>query len=104
MKIDFSDYKTLTQNDIISINEIGVECSDGIISFDECRENFIEHYNMNGNYIGEFDCSGSNHSIVLYTAPFPTHFFFMDDDNSFHQIIKMINEYGYVFMESEKLY
>jgi len=104
MKINFSDYKTLTQNDIITINEIGIECSQGIINFDECRENFIEYHNINGNYIGEFDCSGSNHSIVLYTSPLTTHIFFMDDDDSFRRTIKIISEYGYEFMDVKKLY
>ncbi len=104
MKIDFSDYVTLTENDIIAITKSGVETSNGIINFIECNENFIEKHKIKGNYIGEFDSSGSNPSIVLYTAPLTTHFFFTEDEKSFCKTIKTIKEYGYAFIDEEELY
>ena len=95
MKIDFSDYKALTENDIIAITESSIESSTEIINFAECNENFVEEHKIKGNYVGEIDSSGSNPSIVLYTAPLTTHFFFMDDEKSFYETIKTIKGYGY---------
>ena len=104
MKIDFSDYVTLTENDIIAITKSGIETSNGIISFIECNENFIEEHKIKGSYIGEFDSSGSNLSIALYTAPLTAHFFFMENQKSFYQTIKTIKEYGYEFIDRKELF
>ena len=103
MKIDFSDYKSLTQKDIIKIDNAGIECTIGKILFAECQINFKECRNIDGNYIGEFDCSGSHFSIGLYTAPKTTHIFFMDDESLFNQVIETIKEYGYEFIDIEKI-
>lgn len=104
MKIDFSDYVTLTENDIIAITKSGVKSSNGMIDFVECNENFIDEHKIIGNYVGEIDGSGSNLSIVLYTAPLTTHFFFMHDEKMFHQMIKTIKEFGYDVIDAKEIY
>lgn len=104
-KIDFSNYRALTQKSIIGIRENGVQYSDGFIKFSECQRNFIlYHDHIDGNFIGVVDRSGSDPSIVFYTAPKTTHFVFMEDRDMLDQMIKTINQYGYAFVESENVY
>jgi len=104
MKIDFSDYKCLTQKDIVRIDNFGIECTNEKILFTECQMNFKECHSTDGNYVGEFDCSGSHFSLGLYTAPKTTHIFFMNDKKLFYKTIKTINEYGYELMDAKEMY
>ena len=103
MNFDFCVYKCLTQKDIVRFDNSGIECTNGKILFTECQTNFKACHNIDGNYVGEFDCSGSHFSIGLYTSSKTTHIFFMDDESLFHQIIKTIKEYGYDFIDVEKI-
>lgn len=80
-EIDFSDYITITDQDIISVGDHGLwyktASSSAYINFIECSYNYERSYGGSGKCVGERDITGSNPSIIFYTAPLTTHIFFM---------------------------
>ena len=102
MKIDFSDYKSLTEDNIVNITATGIEYIGGTIDFEECFINFSEHHNIAGKYIGEYDVTGSNPSLCFYTAPITTHvFFFGGDAEGLRNAMDTVNAMGYRFINAE---
>jgi hypothetical protein len=107
MKIDFSDYITITEKDILEINREGIKYTGGFIDFSECAANFKEEHGGSGKCVGERDITGSNPSFGFYTAPLTTHIFFIPKGKlsefisksstyeRFHDMQKKIIEYGY---------
>lgn len=82
MKIDFSDYKVITEHSINKCDQYGItyQDSNGIqfIDFKTCAENFNEeHPGASKNCIGERWACDVNPNISLYTAPLTTHIYFM---------------------------
>ena len=78
MKIDFSDYISLTENDIISVVPEGIHYAGGFISFLECAENYKEVYGGDGKCVGERYADDTPMNIAFYTAPITTHIHFFD--------------------------
>lgn len=108
MKIDFSDYICLTQNDIIEISDLGIKCfyqnQYHIISFQECAENFKEeHPDSSGNCVGERYANDDPPNIAFYTAPLTTHIHFIGKlpfrkrfaYQMLYDLQKSINKFGY---------
>ena len=77
-EIDFSDYHSYTENDILSISPQGILLKDArYIHFRTCAQNFAHIHGGSGNCVGECDTSGSNLSFAFYTAPKTTHIFYL---------------------------
>ncbi len=77
MKINFSYYITITENDVLEITLEGIKYTGGFIDFLECAANFKEAHGSSGKCVGERDITGSNPSFGFYTAPLTTHIFFI---------------------------
>lgn len=109
MLIDFSDYITITNNSVVEINEKGIryKALKGIafIDFSECAQNYQSLHRGNGKCVGEIDKTGSNHSLVFYTAPLTTNIFFVKEgnlmENEFNKVADKITRMGYTLSEAK---
>ena len=69
--IDFSDYISLSENDISGVSEHGISLKDGrFIHFRECVYNYRKVNGDEGNCVGERDIS--SFSFTFYTVPVTT--------------------------------
>ncbi|MDD4493358.1 MAG: hypothetical protein PHV32_03275 [Eubacteriales bacterium] len=80
-EIDFSNYISITDEDILSGGAYGISyktvSGSAYINFTECAYNYERLNGGSGKCVGERDITGSNPSIIFYTAPLTTHIFFM---------------------------
>ncbi|MCL2140576.1 MAG: hypothetical protein FWH42_02695 [Dehalococcoidia bacterium] len=82
-KIDFSDYISITDSDIVSVDNQGITYKNikgsFFISFAECACNYERINGGSGKCVGERDITGSNPSFAFFTAPITTHVFFLGE-------------------------
>ena len=106
MKIDFSDYISITDSNIISITSEGIRHTNGFISFYECAQNYKEEYGGDGNCVGERCADDNPRNIVFYTAPLTTCIHFLElegikgvfsgnDCQRFFELQRQINNFGF---------
>ena len=105
--IDYSDYISITEKDILHISSDGISYKGGFVNFRECSYNFQYKHGGDGKCIGERDITGTSSSFVLYTAPLTTHIFFVPKGKlgevfsrtptyqRFYNLQKELNKYGY---------
>lgn len=78
MDIRFDDYNAYPDSDILEVTETGIKLSTGqFIDYAECAANFHAVHGGSGRCVGERDVTGSDPSIVFYTAPLTTHIVFV---------------------------
>ena len=107
MKIDYSDYISITDRDIISITPEGIHYTGGFISFIECAENYKEEHGGTGKCVGERYADGEPMNIVFYTAPITTCIHFLEQSGikklfsktnayrRFYGLQRQINSFGF---------
>lgn len=105
--IDYSDYISISEKDIVNVSNAGISYQGGFINFRECAYNFKAEHGGDGKCVGERDITGSTPCFIFYTAPLTTHIFFIPKGKlaelfskvptyqRFHNLQKQLNEYGY---------
>lgn len=79
-EIVFDDYDCYTENDILSISAEGIFLKNmQFISFRACAQNFSRIHGGDGKCVGECDPTGSNFSLIFYTAPKTSHIFYLPE-------------------------
>ena len=115
--IDFSDYITLIESDIVRVDNQGITYKTlkgtAFIDFKECASNYKKLHGGSGNCVGDRDMSG-NPDIGFYTAPIPTRIFFLTNDKLKKSLINeelhkrvqdfqtQINNAGYIVIDFDK--
>lgn len=109
--IDYSDYKSITEKDILNINSNGISYRGGFINFRECSYNFESEHGGDGKCVGERDLTGSSPSFTFYTALVTTHIFFIPKGKlseifsirpthqRFYALQEELNLYGYTTLD-----
>lgn len=107
MKIDYSDYITITDSNVISIAPEGIYYTGGFVSFPECAENYKEEHGGSGKCVGERYAEDQPINIVFYTAPKTTHIHFLEQGGikklflkrtayrRFYEFQQQINRFGF---------
>lgn len=105
--IDYSDYISISEKDIVNVSNAGISYQGGFINFRECAYNFKAEHGGDGKCVGERDITGSTPCFIFYTAPLTTHIFFIPKGKlaelfskvptyqRFHNLQKQLNEHGY---------
>lgn len=105
--IDYSDYISITEKDILKISSAGISYTGGFINFRECAYYFKDEHGGDGKCVGERDITCSNPCFIFYTAPLTIHMFFIPKGKfaelfskipiyqRFHNLQKQLNHYGY---------
>lgn len=111
LKIDFSDYISITSDSVIDIHRNGINYK-GLngavfINFSECGFNYQTLNGGSEKIAGEIDKTGSVPSFAFYTAPLTTHIFFVQKNRifdlfhssklKFEDMENKINTFGYSF-------
>ena len=111
MKMDYSDYISITDSQIISIASKGIHYTDGFISFAECAENYKEAHGGDAACVGERYADDYPINMVFYTAPKTTHIHFLKQGwlenvffkkNAYRRFYKMqqqIGQFGFRTMD-----